>query len=197
MFTFNEIYKSLQTSCLPYKCFPQDYLKIKKGNFKRAIWQKTKNKQVDNNRSALSCSGHTSSDHTRIPRPPTHFFPHLSSYSRDTLKLWARETPPALSPCWHLISRLMSYLCLAQPLIKSPNYPVPLHSDLHPFLVRQHQVDVQSILLINAGSFLACATCPFLLLGIPLQVPASPEAIHSTPLLALIWNWTAKISLRQ
>lgn len=40
--------KSLQTSRLPHKCFPQDHWKIKKGNFKHAIWQKEKGNQINN-----------------------------------------------------------------------------------------------------------------------------------------------------
>lgn len=70
---------------------------------------------------------------------------------KNYLEILGLGEPPAPFPFWYLISRLMSFLCLAQPFIKFPKYPVPLHSDFQPFsLAVQHQVDTQSILLINA-----------------------------------------------
>lgn len=130
------------------------------------------------------------------PYPPTHSFLYQSSDSKDTLKLWAWQSPPCLSPFYYFISRLLSDLCLAQPFIKFPNYLVPLHSDLHPCSSAvQHQVDTQSILLINADDSWLEPLVPFSCWEYHFRRPY-PGEIHSAPLIPFFGYRPAKLNLR-
>lgn len=185
--------KSLQTSCLPYKCFPQDYLKIKKENFKHAIWKKKKRKQINNKKTALSYSRQTTSKYTLIPHSPTPSFLHQSSYSRHTLKLWAWESPPAPSTILQA-HELPPFNTTIYKVSKLTN-PFAFWSSPCSFAV-QHQVDTQSIPLINPGDSWLFLFVLFSCWGHRFRIQSIQGKFIRPLSLPCSWQRPAKINLR-
>lgn len=155
IFIFNEIYKSLQTSCLPYKYFPQDYLKIKK-EISNEQSVKKKKKQANKQRDKLSVLQEANHSQYALFHG-LYPLPLLGQFSKGYLEILGLEE----STCPFLLL-ILSFQAHELPLFSTTIYEV---SKLHrPFTFSSSPLflsspalgwDPQSILLINADSWLS------------------------------------------
>lgn len=162
IFIFNEIYKSLQTSCLPYKYFPQDYLKIKKEiSNEQSVKKKKKGKQINSEISSLSYRRQTIA--SMLYFTGLHPLPSLCQFSKGYLEILglgestcpflllilsfqAHELPPFSTTIYEVSKLCRPFTFSSSPLFLS-----------NPALGR----DTQSILLINADDSWLSQFVPF------------------------------------